>query len=85
MEITFVPFYIYLLVAAALILWLVPATLLTLKVCKIKSLSTAFKRQLILPLWLLPIVGNLVCYMVFAKVGTLTPLTNDERKRYWRS
>lgn len=68
----------------ALLLWLVPAFLLTIKVEKMKKISDDMKWRLIIPLWVVPLVGNLVCYMIFANTGKLPVMAEGERKRYWR-
>lgn len=68
-------------VALLVILWIIPAIFLTAKVLGLKKISPSFKRQLILPLWLLPLIGNLVCYFVFAKTGPLNRLSPEEHRR----
>lgn len=67
------------------ILWVVPAVVLTIKVRNVKGLDAGFKRQLIVPMWLIPFIGSLVCYFVFAKIGKLNRLSADEHRRIWAS
>lgn len=73
--------FIFLLV---MLLWLIPAFMLTIIVAKTKNISGDVKWRLIVPLWVVPLVGNLVCYMIFANTGKLPVMTEEERKRYWR-
>jgi len=70
-------------VFAIAIAWLLPALTLTRKVCRMEDLDPALKRQLIIPMWTIPLVGNLVCYFMFAKTGKLDPLSRRERMGIW--
>lgn len=75
--------YVFLVIALLLILWVIPATVLTIKVLNVKNIDTQFKKQLILPMWFVPLIGNLVCYFVFAKTGKLNKLSPEEHRRIW--
>jgi len=76
--------YGFLIIVLVLILWIIPAILLTIKVLNVKNISASFKKQLILPMWFVPLIGNLVCYFVFAKTGKLNKLSSEEHRRIWR-
>lgn len=76
--------HIYLVLATVLLMtWIFPAIVLTIKVSQIKGLSKNKKSQLIKPMWYVPLVGNLVCYMQFAEMGKLRPLNEGEHKSIW--
>ena len=75
--------YGFLIIVLVLILWIIPAILLTIKVLNVKNISASFKKQLILPMWFVPLIGNLVCYFVFAKTGKLNKLSPEEHRRIW--
>jgi|TARA_B110000238_G_C16057186_1_gene408784 hypothetical protein len=64
-------------------LWLIPAAVLTLKVRHMDDLEPALKKQLIIPMWTIPLIGNLVCYFMFANTGKLTPMSAKERLGIW--
>ena len=63
--------------------WLIPAVVLTLKVRHMADLDPALKKQLIIPMWTIPLIGNLVCYFMFANTGKLTPMSAKERFGIW--
>jgi len=63
--------------------WLIPAVVLTLKVRRMENLEPALKKQLIIPMWTIPLIGNLVCYFMFANTGKLTPMSAKERLGIW--
>ncbi len=69
---------IFITLLIALSLWLLPALLLTLRVNRIKTISPSFKRKIIIPMWTVPLVGNLVCYFLFARTGMLNKLSKGE-------
>jgi Gpi18-like mannosyltransferase len=75
--------FVFLVIALVLILWVFPATLLTIKVLNVKNINNSLKRQLILPMWFVPLIGNLVCYFAFARTGKLNRLSPEEHKRIW--
>ena len=75
--------YILIIILLVLTLWVIPAFLLTVKVRNTKGLSPSFKKQIILPMWFVPLVGNLVCYFIFAKTGKLNKLSADEHRSIW--
>ena len=66
-----------------LILWLIPAFLLTLRIRKIENLNPSMKKQLIAPMWLVPAVGNIVCFMVISNIGELPKLSAAEHRSIW--
>ena len=68
---------------AIVIVWLLPALALTRKVSSMEDLDPVLKRQLIIPMWTIPLAGNLVCYFMFAKTGKLNPLSRRERLGIW--
>ena len=63
--------------------WLIPALILTLRVRHMEDLEPALKKQLIIPMWTIPLIGNLVCYFMFANTGKLTPMSAKERLGIW--
>lgn len=65
------------------LLWIFPALILTIKVQKIKRLDPAIKKQIIIPMWVVPLFENLICYMMFAKTGKLNRLSKDEHRSIW--
>ncbi len=66
-----------------IVFWLVPASILTIKIRQQESMSQALKSQLIKPLWLIPLIGNIVCYFFFAKTGKLNALSASEHRSIW--
>ena len=64
-------------------MWLLPAVILTMRISKEDKLPKPLKKQLIKGLWLVPLVGNIVGYMFFSKIGKLTPLTESEHRSLW--
>ena len=60
------------------ILWLISSIVLTLKVLRQDDLEKGLKRKLIVPMWLVPIAGALVCYIFFTKIRGRRYLSSDE-------
>jgi phosphoglycerol transferase MdoB-like AlkP superfamily enzyme len=75
--------YLFLFIVFLLVFWLIPATVLTIKVMKIKKIEPSFKKQLILPMWFVPLIGNFVCYFIFSRTGELNRLSAEEHRRIW--
>ena len=75
--------YVFLVIAVVLILWVIPAIILTIKVLNLKNINASFKKQLILPMCFFPLIGNLVCYFAFAKTGKLDRLSPEAQRRIW--
>lgn len=65
-------------IAIILLLWWLPALLLTLKINQITGISPAFKKKIIIPMWTVPLVGNVVCCFLLAKTGKLEKLSQSE-------
>ncbi|BFM12838.1 hypothetical protein R50072_29910 [Simiduia litorea] len=80
MDISYTYFFLAFIVLA---LWIIPASVLTFKVASNDVLPRSFKRQLIMPMWYVPLVGNLVCYVQFAKLGKLQSLSAAEHRSIW--
>ncbi|GAB1263823.1 hypothetical protein [Aurantivibrio infirmus] len=67
------------------ILWFVPAAILTIRVKKHEGIEPIIKKQLILSMWVIPIVGTLVCFLVFAKIGRVPRLSEADNRDIWLS
>jgi len=74
---------IYIIVIGFTLLWLLPAIVLTVKVYKLKDFKVSYKKQLIAMVWSVPIIGNFLCYFLFAKIGKLKQLSNSEHRSIW--
>jgi hypothetical protein len=72
--------YLIVMMVVLLGLWLVPAVMLTIKVRSIDGLDPEMKNQLIKPMWYVPLVGNVVCYFMFARLGKLNKLSDSEHR-----
>jgi len=68
------------IVAAA---WLLSAAILTVKVFSMPNLRSEVKRQLIRPMWVVPLLGVLFFLLIFVKTGKLRRLTRDEHRSIW--
>ena len=70
---------LYVIISIAVItFWIIPAIALTFKVKQHPQLDKDYKMHLIIPLWTAPLLGNLVCIFVFAKLGKLRKMTHSE-------
>lgn len=67
-------------VAAA---WLLSAAIFTIKVLSLPNLRPEVKRQLIVPMWVVPLLGVLFFLLIFVKTGKLRRLTLDEHRSLW--
>ena len=63
--------------------WLLPAAIFTLKIVRERRIDIPMKRRLIFYLWAAPIIGAVVCSLVFAKVGKLRKLSASEHRDLW--
>ena len=63
--------------------WLLPAAVFTYKISGEHRIDLPLKRRLVFYLWAAPIIGAVICAVVFAKVGKLRKLSASEHRNVW--
>jgi len=63
--------------------WLLPAIFFTVKICRENRLDLPMKGRLVFYLWAAPIIGVVICSLVFAKAGKLRKLSTSEHRGLW--
>lgn len=71
------------LLASIIIIWILPAIIFTIKVKNSHQLTTISKKTIYITLWTMPLVGTLFCCLIFAKVGHLERLSENQHRSIW--
>jgi len=64
-------------------IWIVPAIIYTDKIKNSDDYSSHTKRQLLFYLWLAPLIGWLICVVMFSKMGKLRRISESEHRSFW--
>lgn len=69
--------------SVATFVWVIPSIFVTVMVLKTKDMPKDIKLGLLKLSWQVPLLGNIVCWMKFAKIGKLRRLTGNEHRSLW--
>ena len=74
---------IALLALVGAIVWFVPALIFSVKVLRTDELESHLQKQLLIYLWVAPVIGAVICAVMFSKIGKLRKLSESEHKSIW--
>lgn len=69
--------------SVATLAWVIPSILVTIIVIKTKDMPRDIKLGLLKLSWQVPLLGNVVCWLKFAKIGKLRRLTGNQHRSLW--
>jgi F420-0:gamma-glutamyl ligase-like protein len=71
------------LVIVGVAIWLVPAFVYSAKLLSTDEFEPNLRKQLLVYLWIAPIIGAVMCVVMFSKIGKLRKLSQAEHKSLW--